>query len=510
MFFIECFSECIERAVTLTKKSSTIPLNQCPICKSKTPKRSLNPSAAASKLCAIYEDIVRAYSEINGGNEDWIHEAGIRGSDAYYTGGGAPLENLSQLYPYPEKPKPSSASGLENISESADTELDSDSSDLLTDLEDDATQLEEGTSKIYDETTQPMTKTEPSQPSSPLIYSLEETQLSCDRLIINTQELEKLAAINDSIDKELAELEKKLTLKEKEIMTSNDETLKENKESVITRDFAKTEMKEETQKKKMKEKRIKVVNNSEKTKPATSTKTGAKKSKLSTEVEDEIFDPKSALKKQKTTKDEVDSVTLKGLTTTGIKDEKLLIQLTKFSDKFNCPILPDFDAQVSHLLVPTGPNLIVKKRTMKYFEALLLGMEIISFEWIEACLKAGKLLSSSAYKIIGDEIGLKQAKKRSETDYSKVFSSHKFYLYGEFSQPPRDQLEKLIKASNSILIENANEISRGTIVLADPTSQFTFEKDAEIIKKHPIVSPGWFLDSISCGKALDFHGYLIL
>lgn len=184
--FFNIFSECIERAVTLTKKSSTIPLNQCPICKSKTPKRSLNPSAAASKLCAIYEDIVRAYSEINGGNEDWIHEAGIRGNDAYYTGGGVPLDNLSQLYPYPEKPK--STGGLENISESADTELDS---DLLTDFEGDDTQLEEGTSKIYDETTQPMNTTEykpSSQPSSPLIYSLEETQLSCDRLIINTQE----------------------------------------------------------------------------------------------------------------------------------------------------------------------------------------------------------------------------------------------------------------------------------------------------------------------------------
>ena len=83
-------------------------------------------------------------------------------------------------------------------------------------------------------------------------------------------------------------------------------------------------------------------------------------------------------------------------------------------------------------------------------------------------------------------------------------------MYGEFSQPPRDQLKELIKASKAVLIEDVKEISRGTIVLADPTSQFIFEKDAEIIKKHPIVSPRWFLDSISCGKALDFHGYLIL
>ena len=150
---------------------------------------------------------------------------------------------------------------------------------------------------------------------------------------------------------------------------------------------------------------------------------------------------------------------------------------------------------------------------MKYFEALILKKEIISFDWIECCLKAGKLLSSTAFKIKGDEIGLKHGKssnREADFDYSKIFSSHKLYLYGEFSQPPRDQLELLIKSSTATLLENVSELSRGSIILADPSSQFTFEKDAEIIKKYPIVSPGWVLDSISCGKALDFHGYLIL
>lgn len=510
--------------MTLTKKSSTIPLNQCPICKSKTPKRSLNPSAAAAKLCSIYEEIVRAYSESNGGNEDWIHEAGIRGNDAYYTGGGVPLDNLSQLYPYPEKPT-ANVSGLTNISE---TDCDSQSSDLFTDLEDqnyddDSTQLiNEGTSKIYDETTQPI-QNNTDLPSSPLIYS-EETQLTCDRLIINTQELEKLAAMNDSIDKELAELEKKLAekndnlniLKENYLDGTNDnkckQTALQNKQEARV---VKPTLKVKT----------KTYSSKSKTKTQEAQSVQTKKQKLSTDS-DEVFSPK-VLKKLTDHKTEIfpsnvkskkhdkqDKMDLKGLTTTGIKDEKSLVQLTKFSDKFICPILPDLQSQtteVSHLLVSTTPNFIVKKRTMKYFEALLLKKEIISFDWIEACLKAGKLLSSTAFKIKGDEIGLKQGKReKNETDYSKIFSSHKFYLYGEFSQPPRDQLEHLIKSSTATIHENVQELSRGSIVLADPSSQFTFEKDAEIIKKYPIVSPSWFLDSISCGKALDFHGYLIL
>jgi hypothetical protein len=529
--------------VTLTKKSSTIPLNKCPICKSKTPKRSLNPSAEASKLCLIYEEIVREYSEINGGNDDWIHEAGIRGNDAYYTGGGVPLDNLSQLYPYPEKPSTSTRSGLTNISE---TECDSQSSDLFPDLEDgndeNTTQLiEEEKSKIYDQTAKPIPEIDSklsSLPSSPLIYS-EETQLTCDRLIINTQELEKLAAMNESIDKELAELEKRLAgkgdfveeVKDSEIaaLQGGGGDIKENK------DIQKQKLAKYSPSFKVK---VKVNSSKSKTREikseAQAKEIQIRKRKLSPES-DEVFSPK-ALKKLSVDhkpdmvsvdhkpnmvsvhKLELQSEMISGLTTTGIKDENALIQLTKFSDKFDYPILPDFhseEAQVTHLLVPTtGPSFILKKRTMKYFEALLLKKEIISFDWIEACLKAEKLLSSTAFKIKGDEVGFKQGKggsKRVEdVNYSKIFSSYKFHLYGDFSQPPRDQLEHLIKSSKAIIFDNVQELSRGSIVLADPSSQFTFEKDAEIIKKYPIVSPAWFLDSISCGKALDFHGYLIL
>ena len=95
-------------------------------------------------------------------------------------------------------------------------------------------------------------------------------------------------------------------------------------------------------------------------------------------------------------------------------------------------------------------------------------------------MKAGKLLPCANYRVKGDEIGLKQG-KRSSSD-QKIFPNYKFYLYGEFSQPPRDQLENLIKAAGSSLLTDVQELSRGSVILADPSAQFTFEKDAQIIK----------------------------
>ena len=560
----------------MTKKSSVIPINECPICKGKTPKRSLNPCAAASKLCSIYEEIVRSYSEMMGGDEDWINEAGIRGNDAYYTGGGVPLDNLSQLYPYPEKP----GNKLQELGSIAEDNCESQSSDLfhdLTDLEDEEAntnklQLDGNeTSRIYDETTQldqDLTQLTYARlaagtlPSSPLIYTVEETQLNCDRITINTQEWEKLEAINESIDRELEELEKKLATSvnnriveglnkenSKHIVNTENIKIPESKTSkviipksskvigtvksepipildikAVKKNINYTEVVPE-QPKKIKPVRTvsKAVTEllehttedqkNKNTPRITVTPTVKPETPLSLDN----FTTKIKVASGKTKKPKLDTSDSSNsilntvpisFSTTAIKDEKSLIQLTKFSDKFDFQILPDLQF-TDFLIITTGPGFIVKKRTMKYFEALILKKEVISFDWIGACLKAGKILSTTAYQIKGDEIGVQQKQKKC-SDYSKLFSVYKIYMYGCFSQPPRDQLEKLIRLANCPIVENVSDLTRGSVVLADPSSQFTFEKDAQVIKKYPIVSPNWVLDSISVGEALDFHEYLIL
>lgn len=531
----------------MTKKSSTVAINQCPICKSKVPKRSLNLSAEASKLCTIYEEIVRSYSEMNGGNEDWMHEAGIRGNDAYYTGGGVALENLTQLYPYAEKPKPKPK--ISKSSSSSHTtkthkrniniiETEDEDDDIVTQLQ--LSQENNEISRVYDETTQVEghgtsisssndddddgTVVDEMFSSSPLIYNEpdQDTQMTGnDRLIINTQELEKLAAINDSIDRELAELEMKLAEN-----TNNTKNDYENEDEINSNEVNDNDYKIKNKKE---DKYLNIIekenmssnvdfnlktdkNESIKSKTLSIITKRTKTTKLN--LEDSSFDV-----------DEYDRSGLKAITTTAIKDENSLLLLTNWCDIFNIQIHPNLNSTgVTHLIIPTGPDLIVKKRTIKYFEALLLDkIQIISFQWIEACLKnlnlkqkqkqkqkEHQLLDPKTFIIKGDEIGLTSRTTIATRDLSNLFSSVKFYFYGNFSQPPRDQLEKLIIASNSKILKSTKELTRGAIVLADPTSQFTFEQDAETIRKYPIVSPNWILDSISCGAVLDFHGYLVL
>jgi len=490
LFIFLLFSQCIERAVSVTKKSSALPLNQCPICKSKTPKRSLNPSSAASRLCQIYEQIVRTYSEdLNDGNEDWIHEVDIKGRDSYYTGGGVPLDNLSQLYPYPEKPKASKSSNSELSLCTVREDNDSEDATQLIDMEPE-NYTEANTNQHFHEATADVV------PSSPLIYGGEaETQLLfTDKLMINTQDLDKLSAINESIDRELAELDKKLEEK-CQGLDDNKENLKvepqPDKSSKV-----KVALQTKPKISSVKARVVTLTKNAEDKKPEVSIKVVRKRAKT---IEDK---PSSV--------DSLDQLIVKGISTTAVKDEKSIIELTTFSDKFGISIQSeDLQQTGCPLVIPTSSGLVVKKRTMKYFEALILGIEIISFDWIRESLKANRLLPRSSFMICGDEIGLNSKIKSTKTRKG-MFSSLKFYFYGNFDQPPREQLEKLLISADAVILTEVTELTRSSIVLVDPSSQFTFETDARIIKKSPIVGPNWVMDSISCGRVLDFHGYLII
>lgn len=410
---------------------------------------------------------------MNDGDEDWIHEVGIKGNDSYYTGGGVPLDNLSQLYPYPEKPK--LERDLESVDEDA-TQLCENSQIESNANSNDNTQLPDDAFDIV--------------PSSPLIYGEAETQmLVCDKLVINTQELDKLAAMNESIDLELAELDKKLAESKESKNTNID---KENKLSVKESDNTENDKKDSS--KSNKKPAGKRTRNSTMDTKVTAIKVVNKRVK--------------AIKAMEISRSEPVKNDIRGITTTAVKDEKSIIKLTEFSDKFCIPIVCD-DLQV--LVVPTGPGFVVQKRTMKYFEALILGIEIVSFDWIEASLKGGRLLSRTSFEVCGDEISRSSSGKgRRGIERKCMFSGHKFYFYGTFNQPPRDQMEKLLLATGGQVLENVSDLTRSTVVLVDPTSQFTFETDAQIIKKCPIVGPTWVLDCISCGRVIDFHGYLVI
>jgi hypothetical protein len=404
-----------------------VPLNQCPVCKSKATKRSLNPSARLAALAQGYERLAQEYSRIIG-DDDWTFGAGLKGSESNYMGGGVPLDNLSQLYPHPEKPK----TGPPAIEEKS--------------------------------------AFEGARPSSPLVPVGEDFSLGFNTLAALDQiELPSTPDIlrQKRIEPPVVEDQQDVNLSKENLPTAESKIIFTTQSTPIS-------------KIKIKARTIKVEAHST---PA----------KIVAITEPFI------------------------VSASGIKGDGL-VQLAKWSDRFEIPVLPEL-AGSSALVLATDAQFIVTKRTMKYFEALLQPehFKLISSLWIEACLKAKKIIPHQQFLIKGDQVSCKQRRggNKPATSLQALFASHRFYFYGALNQPPPDQLANLIELAGSKVIFDVEELPNAAksfkcMVLVDASNQVDYERDAEIIRRFPILSATWILDCFSCQRVLDYKEYLLL
>ena len=92
--------DCFERSITIkpTRRDSLSTSSQCPLCKAHISKRSSSPADAIRILAKAYQAAIKAYEADTGKQWETV-ESELSKQQLH----GNPIENLSQLYPYPEK-----------------------------------------------------------------------------------------------------------------------------------------------------------------------------------------------------------------------------------------------------------------------------------------------------------------------------------------------------------------------------------------------------------------------
>jgi len=109
-------------------------------------------------------------------------------------------------------------------------------------------------------------------------------------------------------------------------------------------------------------------------------------------------------------------------------------------------ILPE---HVTHIVTSTRlqeHRKIVDKRTMKYFQGLILGASIISFEWIEDSLKHQRMMRERPYLAAGDSFGLGASRKRQpRTNDIKIFEDYIVVFLGNFNDSTLQPLLRIIQ-----------------------------------------------------------------
>lgn len=109
--------------------------------------------------------------------------------------------------------------------------------------------------------------------------------------------------------------------------------------------------------------------------------------------------------------------------TTGIESkyniDQKLEQFVTMTD--NVSLSCGFTDTVSHLVVSTDKNNLMKQRTMKYMQALAKGIWIVSTRWLEDSIAAGQVLNESAYEVRGNiKAIVEQAPHRARRNKHKV------------------------------------------------------------------------------------------
>jgi hypothetical protein len=541
--------------------------------------------------------------------EDWLVDAGMRGNDAYYEKAGykgVPLENLSQLHPYPDKPVQQSDSLIradatltqllptvdeddgDDDDDGMETQLNGPSPNRHLSLDPSSSStlcsspfLPENREKDATAIANTSSMRSPLRDNH-LQLSFLGSSFASQMTLANTQELQRLKSLDDALSKELADIDRQLAV---ESAAQDQQRRKEEPDTLAlldeiefpsTPDFLKSVLKTVQQcwsggKQLQLQLQLNTDLSSAASRPSIGTRRclvrafpektpvpdlricsdGSKRpirsDACSTPVPKEKntrkINVKPSTSRTKTTKPGMSTPTLT-ITTTSINGDRL-VQLTRWSDKFSIAVHPQFiPGAVNLLVLPTNAGLMVQKRTMKYFEALLYPetCRVVSFDWMVACLSAGRVVDVERFVVKGDAHGYRPAPSRTDSVMQTLFASHRFYLYGQFMQPPADQLLHLLQAAGAQIIGSVEELARErsgkrrqgsqsmsmsysnssftegsgssngatVLVLCDGSVQTTFEEDAQLIRKFPIVGPLWVMNCISAGRLIDRRPYLVL
>eukprot|EP01091_Cochliopodium_minus_P010193 TRINITY_DN2656_c0_g1_i1.p1 TRINITY_DN2656_c0_g1~~TRINITY_DN2656_c0_g1_i1.p1 ORF type:complete len:1030 (+),score=414.49 TRINITY_DN2656_c0_g1_i1:260-3091(+) len=207
----------------------------------------------------------------------------------------------------------------------------------------------------------------------------------------------------------------------------------------------------------------------------------------------------------------------------GLKSEELK-QTKLLCVKLGGRLVKQWSDEVTHLVTNVDPETKTTKRTVKYLLSILSGNWVVSFDWVENCLSQQKWSSESKFEVKGDNFGeagtptKSRMKIRSANIQRRLFQGKKFYFYGEFKAPSKDELELLIQVGHGKVLEDIpkkpqsiKQLSKldDDYLICDPS--FNEKSFSELYKQtgRDPINFQFILDCISKYEILDKKPYYL-
>ena len=115
-----------------------------------------------------------------------------------------------------------------------------------------------------------------------------------------------------------------------------------------------------------------------------------------------------------------------------------LEKIKKLSKQLRFKLESKLCAKTTHLIVPANEDKVAPNDPA-YYEALLSGMWIVSWEWIEKSAESGDLIDEEEFMVVGTRGNRNGGPEKSRTNDMKqlprLFKGFNIFLEGQFGAP---------------------------------------------------------------------------
>jgi len=200
----------------------------------------------------------------------------------------------------------------------------------------------------------------------------------------------------------------------------------------------------------------------------------------------------------------------------------------KFTDTFGADYADSFGPSITHLVVSADKDKVMRHRTMKYMQAIMTGIWIVSADWLNDCLTQGHLLPENDYEIRRNikadvDDAPRRARKAVEKN-TKLFTKHCILLYGGFPNPGPNKVDVtcLLRNGGATIFNCLRDMiafvrQHGNCTLVAIAAEQTYQEklidELEAHKKElrgiKMVTLAWVLDTVTNFQVQNYNDYTV-
>ena len=192
----------------------------------------------------------------------------------------------------------------------------------------------------------------------------------------------------------------------------------------------------------------------------------------------------------------------------------------QFIDDLGCHgISNSVDSSVTHVVVKTGDNLEAQ-RTLKFLQAVSSGIRIVSFLWVEACLKdRDNLYKADDWEALDEELnganGPYRARKGREEGSKQLLSGFEVLIDGPIEDLNKPNIEDLLFRAGARTVSRVNMFSCTAgitrLVLVNSVTEYGQKEVTKMLRSFrlAVVDKDWLLDTVSSHSRRPLEGYTL-